>query len=74
MQRHFSNRGEALAEVAAGKMAAHQMPMAKFSQRGRRFTSEQWKTRVLELIPVADRTRKKEPKQGGKSRLGPPEF
>jgi hypothetical protein len=74
MQRHFSNRGEALAEVAAAKMTAHQIPIAKFSQEGSRVKPEQWKTRVPELIPVTDRTRKKEPKQEGKSGLGPPQF
>jgi hypothetical protein len=74
MQRHFSNRGEALAEVAAAKMMAHRMPAGKSNQRKSNFTPEQWKTPVLELIPVTDRKRTKEPKQEGKSSLGPPGF
>lgn len=40
MQRHFSNRGEALAEVAAVKMMTHRMPVAKSSQRRSRIA---WK-------------------------------
>lgn len=72
MQRHFSNRGEALAEVAAAKMMAHRMPVAKSSQRRSSLTPEQWKTRVPELIPRTSVTNKQEP--SGKSVVGPPEF
>lgn len=53
MQRHFSNRGEALAEVAAGKTMTHRMPPTKAglpSQRGRDVTTGQWKPRGPEEI------------------------
>lgn len=72
MQRHFSNRGEALAEVAVAKMMAHRRPRAEPGQRGTRVTPAQWKTRAPESIPVT--TRKREPKESGKSGVSPLEF
>jgi hypothetical protein len=77
MQRHFSNRGEPLSEVAAAKMMAHRMPPAKsvFSdKRGRGVTPGQWKTRVPESIPTTRATKKRELKESGKSVVGPPEY
>jgi hypothetical protein len=74
MQRHFSNRGEALPEVAAAKMMAHRMPLAKPSRRGSSVTPGQWKTRVPELITTTSAANKREPKESGKSGVGPPEF
>lgn len=74
MQRHFSNRGEALAEVAAAKMMAHRVLAAKSNQRKSKLSPEQWKTGVPESIPATSATDKREPKQRSKSRLGPPEF
>ena len=77
MRRHFSNRGEALAEVAAAKMMTHQMPLAKsvFSnQRGRGVAPGPWKTQLPEAIPTTSATKKRESKDSGKSDVGPPEF
>jgi hypothetical protein len=51
MQRHFSNRGEALAEVAAAKTFTHRTTWTKSAfpnQRGRGFAPEQWKPRPPE--------------------------
>jgi hypothetical protein len=45
MQRHFSNRGEALAEVSAARVLAGRKTSAKSSfvtQAGRRGKPEQW--------------------------------
>jgi len=72
MQRHFSNRGEAVAEVAAAKMMAHHRPGAKSSQRGTRLTPAQWKIRVPDSIPVMPR--KKGPKESDQSQASPLEF
>jgi len=65
MQRHFSNRGERLAEVAAAKMMAHRTPAAKsvFSnQRGKGVTPGQWQSRVAEAIRPTSAPKAKEPK------------
>ena len=64
MQRHFSNRGEALAEVAAGKMMAHRMPKGKSvfpGQRGRGVTTGSWKAQAPEAIPRKSPAKKQEP-------------
>ena len=77
MQRHFSNRGEALAEVAAAKMMTHRMPLAKSvfpNQRGRGVTTGQWQARVPEVIFPESSPRKTESNDSGKSVVGPPEF
>lgn len=53
MQRHFSNRGGALTEVAATKMMAHRTPPIKSvfpNQRRRSVTPGQWKPRVAEAV------------------------
>ena len=45
MQRHFSNRGEALAELTAAKMLAHRKPTTESTstfQAARQVKSEQW--------------------------------
>jgi len=77
MQRHFSNRGEALAEVAAVKTMTHRMPLAKSvfpSQRGRGVTPGPWKARVREAIFPESSPRKGESKDSGKSVVAPLEF
>jgi len=77
MQRHFSNRGEAVAEVAAAKLMAHRTPLAKCvfpNQRGRGVTPGQWKPRVAEAIHPTSSPKKRETKENGKSGVGPPEF
>ncbi len=53
MQRHFSNRSERFAEVAAAKMMTHRMPLTKSAfpnQRKRGVTPGQWKARLREAI------------------------
>ncbi len=53
MQRHFSNRGEALAEVAAAKMMTHRTTMTKSAfpnQRRSGMAPGQWKARLPEAI------------------------
>ena len=50
MQRHFSNRGEALAEVTAARALAHRTLPARstwITKSGRRGTTEQWFTRLM---------------------------
>jgi len=45
MQRHFSNRGEALAELIAAKMLARRKPSAEFAstvQAARQVRPGQW--------------------------------
>lgn len=52
MQRHFSNRGEALAEVTAARMLARRKPPAESASttRGARQTKpEQWFTKQAEM-------------------------
>ena len=56
MHRHFSNRGEALAEVAAAKMLAsrtHLTESACRTQNGKRVTTQVWSS------PPADWTRRR---------------
>ena len=51
MQRHFSNRGEALAEVAAAKTMTHKTTWTKRAfpnQRGRGIAPGLWKPRLPE--------------------------
>ena len=77
MQRHFSNRGEALAEVAAAKMMTHRTTMTKSAfpnQRGRDVTLAQWKARLPEAILPTSSPSKKESKEVGKSGAGSPEL
>jgi hypothetical protein len=77
MQRHFSNRGEALAEVAAAKMMAGRKPPTKSglgNQPGRRITSGQWQSQAVEVIRPAKPSTKKESKAKVQSVLGPPEL
>jgi len=77
MQRHFSNRGEALAEVAAAKMMTHRtaLPKSVFRNRRRnRATAEQWRARVVESIHSTSSPKKKEPREGGTPGVGPLEF
>lgn len=52
MQRHFSNRGEALAEVTAARMLARRIRPAEpasATQRGRQAKAAQWFTQVNRL-------------------------
>jgi len=73
MQRHFSNRGEALAGMAAAKMLAHRTPIAKSSQRRSRARPRPWKRRVPEIdFPGAGKEAGR--KESGKPRVAPPEF
>ncbi len=53
MQRHFSNLGEALAEVTAARMLVCGKQAAKWglaAQAGRRATSEQWFSQAVKPI------------------------
>lgn len=77
MQRHFSNRGEALAEVAAAKMMAHRtaLPRPVFPNLcGKGVTPGQWKPRVTESIHPTNSPKKRETRERGKSGVGLPEF
>jgi len=64
MRRHFSSRGEALAEVAAAKMTTHRMPLAKSvfpSRRRKGVTPGQWQAQVPEGIGSTSPSKKREP-------------
>jgi hypothetical protein len=77
MQRHFSNRGEALAEVAAAKMMTHRTTMTRSTfpnQRGRGIAPGQWKARLPKGTLPKSSPSKKEWKEGGKSGAGSPEL
>ncbi len=77
MQRHFSNRGEALAEVAAAKMMTHRTTMTKSAlpnQRRRGMAPGQWKARLPEATLPTSSPSKKESKEGGKSGAGSAEL
>jgi hypothetical protein len=77
MQRQFSNRGEALAEVAAAKMMTHRTARTKPvfpNQRGRGVTPGQWKARLPEATFPKSSPSKRKSKESGKSSVGPPEF
>lgn len=65
MQRHFSNRGEALAEVTAARMLAGRKQWAKsasITQDGRPGAAEQWFSQPVEA-PL--RPKRKQPKRSG---------
>jgi|PeaSoiMetatran63_FD_contig_51_3563017_length_772_multi_9_in_0_out_0_3 hypothetical protein len=65
MQRHFSNRGEALAELAAAKMMTHRTALAKSvssNQRERGVKPGQWKARLPEATFPKCSPKKREPK------------
>ena len=77
MQRHFSNRGEALAEVAAAKMMTHRTAKTAYAfpnQRGRGVTPGQWKARLPEATLPKSSPSKKESKEGRKSGVSLPEL
>jgi hypothetical protein len=77
MQRHFSNRGEALAEVAAAKMRAGRKPptISTFAnQSGRRIAPGQWQSPAVEVIRPAKPSTKKEPEAKVQSVFRPPEL
>lgn len=77
MQRHFSNRGEPLAEVAAAKMMAHRGPLAKSllpNQRGGGVTRGGWKARVPEAIRPSSSPKVREPQDEGRSVVSQPEL
>ena len=77
MQRHFSNRGEALAEVAAAKMMTHRTTMTKSAfpnQRGRGIAPGQWKARLPEATLPKISPSKKESKEGSKTGVSLPEL
>ena len=53
MQRHFSNRGEALAEVTAARVLARRKQpgnSALVTSAGRRVTTKQWFSQPVEAI------------------------
>jgi hypothetical protein len=63
MQRHFSNRGEALPEATAARMLASGKRSAKPGlgpRTGRRAAPEQWFSRPAEIIPGLKRTHAKD--------------
>lgn len=65
MQRHFSNRGEAPAEVTAARVLASRKGPGKsalVSSASRRVTSKQWFAKSVEEIR---RPRKTRPKRNG---------
>jgi len=53
MERHFSNRGERLAEVTAARTLGGRKPSAKSAIRrdGRQATIEQWFSHPVEAVP-----------------------
>lgn len=73
MQRHFSNRGEALAEVVAAKMIARRMRSQSVfaNRRGSNVTPGRWQARVPEAIRPIGSLKKSEPKDNGISGVGP---
>ena len=76
MQRHFSNRGEAVSEVAAAKMTAHRMSaQSVFPNRRRRGVMPgQWQTPAPGAIHATSKAKKGEQKDSGGPGVGPPEF
>jgi len=77
MQRHFSNRGEALAEVAAAKMMTHRTAKTTYafaSQRRRGVAPGQWKAQLPEATFPKSLPSKRESKQGSKSGVSLPEL
>jgi hypothetical protein len=62
MQRHFSNRGEALAEVTAARMLARRKRSGKFTfaQAGRGGAIEKWFSQPVE---PPHPTKRKQPKR-----------
>ncbi|MBZ5599633.1 MAG: hypothetical protein LAN83_15085 [Acidobacteriia bacterium] len=74
MQRHFSNRGEALAEMAAAKMMAGRKSPTKSGLTGQRMMPGQWRAPVVEVIRPGRPVTKKESKAKVKSVLEPPEL
>lgn len=63
MKRHFSNRGEALAEVTAGRGRADRkasLRTAFMTQGDRRATPERWFSRPLE---ITNRPKGKQPRR-----------
>ena len=62
MQRHFSSRGEALAEVTAARVLARRKAhlASPFADRaGGRFTSERWFSHPAESIRLPKRVPKR---------------
>jgi len=79
MRRHFSNRGEALAEVAAAKMMTHRTTKTTYAfanQRRRSVAPGQWKARLPEatLPKISPSKSKKESKEGSKTGVSLPEL
>ena len=74
MQRHFSNRGEALAEMAAAKMMAHRMPVAKSNQRRSSVTPALWKRPVPEIVSPSGAKKEGGRKENVTPSLAPPEL
>jgi len=65
MQRHFSNRGEAVAEVTAARMLARRKARVKLTfgtRTGRQVTPEQWFSR---RVQTTARPKRKPPARNG---------
>lgn len=74
MQRHFSNRGEALAEIAAAKMRAGRRPPTRSgfaNLPGQRIAPGQWQSPTVEVIHPGRPVTRKESKANAKSVLEP---
>ena len=73
MQRHFSNRGEAVAEVAAAKIITHRISKPNSNPGQTRFFPERWPRRVLpSFSTVVSQTRK--PRKTDKPKIALPEL
>ena len=67
MQCHFSNRGEALAEVAAAKMMTHRTTKTTYALANQRrwgIAPGQWKARLPETTFPKSSPNTKESKEG----------
>ena len=65
MHRHFSSRGEALAEVTAARVLARRKAPAKATftiRAGRQLIPERWFSEPVKTTP---RPKRKQPKQNG---------
>ena len=66
MQRHFSNRGEPLAEVTAARMqASRKSAKSGMMREGRRAPTEEWFSHPAEALPRPKRKPSKAITDGG---------
>jgi hypothetical protein len=73
MQRHFSNRGEALAEAAAAKMMAGRQPSRKSVLAAKRSTLRPWQPQASQKEPSRPEKATAGHEKQARS-LRPPEF